>query len=386
MSDNSRIPWTNATWNPVTGCTKISPGCRNCYAEKMTRRLHAAGLAKYREGFKVATHPDLLGVPHKWKKPRMVFVCSMGDPFHEDVPDAFITEVFDTMRLASRHTFQLLTKRSERLRELAPDLSWPSNVWAGVTVEGPKQLDRIDDLRSVPAAVRFLSMEPLLKPVPDLELRGVDWVIVGGESGPGWRPMDPAWATQIRDRCVEAGVPFFFKQHAGFSKKRSGRLLDDRIWDEMPTTTREDRTTLHTIGFTQKSAEEFFSKLVQAGIRKVIDVRLNNSSQLAGFTKAHDLEFFLSVIAGIDYVHLPAAAPTKELLDDWKKGRIGWDVYEQRFSMLLEGGDLADKLGPEDVEDACLLCSEPTADRCHRRLVAEHLNHCWGGALQINHL
>ncbi len=236
MSDNSRIEWTNATWNPVTGCTKISSGCRNCYAATMANRFqHMRNQTRYRNGFQVTLHHDLLDLPLRWRKPRMVFPCSMSDLFHEDVPDEFITKVFATMERADWHTFQVLTKRSDRLREMANRLPWPVNVWMGVTVEGPKQVNRLDDLRNVPAALRFLSMEPLLASIPDLNLDNIGWVIVGGESGPGWRPMDPTWAREIRARCGEAGVPFFFKQHAGFSKKLAGRVLDDRTWGAMPT-------------------------------------------------------------------------------------------------------------------------------------------------------
>lgn len=235
MSDTSRIEWTDATWNPVTGCTKISTGCRNCYAATMANRFqNMRNQTRYRNGFQVTLHHDLLETPLRWRKPRMVFPCSMSDLFHEDVPDEFIAKVFATMEQAKWHTFQVLTKRSARLRDMADNLPWPENVWMGVTIEGPKQVNRIDDLRSVPASMRFLSMEPLLAPIPDLNLDNIGWVIAGGESGPGWRSMDPAWAREIRARCDEAGVPFFFKQHAGFSKKRSGRVLDGRTWDAMP--------------------------------------------------------------------------------------------------------------------------------------------------------
>jgi protein gp37 len=228
------IEWTEATWNPVTGCSKISPGCANCYAERMARRLQAMGQPNYRDGFAVRTHEHMLKLPSTWVKPRMVFVNSMGDLFHEEVPIKFIQTVFSVMHDTPRHTFQLLTKRANRLAEVASQLTWPDNVWMGVTVEDDEHVGRVDLLRSVPARVRFLSIEPLLGPLPSLNLDSVDWVIVGGESGPGARHMDGQWVTQIHDLCVSSGIPFFFKQWGGVRKKLAGRLLDNRTWDEVP--------------------------------------------------------------------------------------------------------------------------------------------------------
>ena len=230
----SRIEWTESTWNPVTGCTKISAGCAHCYAERMAKRLHAMGPPNYRNGFEVTCHPDVLGMPLKWKKSQMIFVNSMSDLFHKSVPVGFIEEIFFTMNQARWHTFQVLTKRADRLAQLAPRLKWTPNVWMGVTVENDRHVDRIDRLREVPAAVRFLSLEPLLGPLPELDLSNIDWVIVGGESGPGARPMDPAWVLDLRDQCLEANVAFFFKQWGGVQKKKAGRLLEKRTWDQMP--------------------------------------------------------------------------------------------------------------------------------------------------------
>jgi protein gp37 len=228
------IEWTELTWNPVTGCSKVSPGCANCYAERMTRRLKGMGQPNYARGFRVTTHEHMLARPLEWLRPSTVFVNSMSDLFHDDVPDAFVRRVFATMQAADQHRFQVLTKRSGRLRTLAPYLPWPDNVWAGVSVESAAFAWRIDELREVPAAVRFLSLEPLLGPLSDLDLDGIDWVIVGGESGPHARPPQPDWVRDVRDQCLAAGVPFFFKQWGGTRKKVAGRLLDGRIWDEMP--------------------------------------------------------------------------------------------------------------------------------------------------------
>jgi len=228
------IEWTEATWNPVTGCSKVSPGCTHCYAERMAKRLQAMGQPNYRDGFAVRTHEHMLGLPSTWAKPRMVFVNSMGDLFHEEVPLEFIERVFAVMQATPRHTYQLLTKRADRLRETAQGLPWPDNVWMGVTVEDNERLARVDSLCDVPAAVRFLSVEPLLGPLPDLDLAGIDWVIVGGESGPGARHMREEWAVAVRDSCVAASVPFFFKQWGGVRKRAAGRELENRIWDQMP--------------------------------------------------------------------------------------------------------------------------------------------------------
>jgi len=234
MAHISGIEWTGSTWNPITGCTKISEGCRHCYAERMALRLRGTGSRKYRNGFRPTRHPDLLEEPLTWPKPQMVFVCSMSDLFHAEVPDDFIMRIFDTMRSAPRHTFQILTKRAKRLAELDGAIEWPPNVWAGVTVESPAYTDRINDLASTAAAVKFVSFEPLLAPVEKWETDAIDWVIVGGESGPGARTMRPEWVRAIRDRCLEKHIPFFFKQWGGFAKKKAGRTLDGRTWNEFP--------------------------------------------------------------------------------------------------------------------------------------------------------
>jgi len=234
MSQLSSIEWTEFTWNPVTGCSKISPGCKNCYAERMAMRLQAMGSPRYRNGFKVTLQEDIVELPLEWKQPRVIFVNSMSDLLHKDVPCDFIVKVFDTMRRAHWHTFQILTKRSDRLVRIAPYLPWPENVWMGVSVESQKYTNRIHELVKVPAAVRFLSIEPLLGPIARLPLRGIDWVIVGGESGPGARPMERDWVTQIKRRCREMNVPFFFKQWGGVRKKAAGRELSGRTFDEMP--------------------------------------------------------------------------------------------------------------------------------------------------------
>ncbi|MHC4061132.1 MAG: DUF5131 family protein [Planctomycetota bacterium] len=236
MARKSKIEWTESTWNPVTGCTKISIGCRNCYAERFALRLKAAGSRSYTNGFRVTLHPHLLKMPLRWRQPRTIFVNSMSDLFHRGVPLEFISRVFDVMSYASQHRFQVLTKRSGRMLQLSPNLSWPQNVWMGVTVEKADCAFRIDHLRQTPAAMKFVSFEPLLGPVPNMDLEGIDWVIVGGESGPGARPMQAEWATDIRDQCLAAGVPFFFKQWGGTNKKKNGRTLDGRIWNQTPVT------------------------------------------------------------------------------------------------------------------------------------------------------
>ncbi len=234
MAQGSGIEWTEATWNPVTGCTKVSPGCKHCYAERMAERLQAMGQANYANGFELTLQPHMLELPLRWKKPQTIFVNSMSDLFHPGVPLAYVREVFDVMARAHWHRFQVLTKRAERLEDLSPRLSWAPNVWMGVSVETARYNSRIDRLRGTEARVKFLSLEPLLGPLPGLDLSGIDWVIVGGESGPGARPMDPAWATDLRDQCRRANVPFFFKQWGGTNKKRAGRALEGRVWDEMP--------------------------------------------------------------------------------------------------------------------------------------------------------
>lgn len=238
MAVNSSIEWTKSTWNPVTGCTKISPGCKHCYAERMALRLQAMKQSNYSDGFKVTIHRQALDLPLKWRRPQTIFVDSMSDLFHDEVPLSFIREVFDVMRQAAWHDFQILTKRSERLVELSTELSWPDNVWMGVSVENADYAHRIHHLRSTGASVKFVSAEPLLGPLTNLNLAGIHWVIVGGESGPMARPMDKAWVTDIRDQCQQAGVPFFFKQWGGVRKKKAGRLLDGRTWDEVPCGTR----------------------------------------------------------------------------------------------------------------------------------------------------
>jgi protein gp37 len=230
----SKIEWTEMSWNPVTGCTKISPGCRNCYAEIMAKRLQAMGLPKYSAAFELTIHTEELDTPRRWRKPRTVFVNSMSDLFHRSVPTNFIFQVFQTMVECPQHRFQVLTKRARRLRQLSHQLAWSENIWMGVSVEDTRRLSRIDELRATAAAVKFLSLEPLLTALPDLSLEGIDWVIVGGESGPNARPIDKAWVTEIRDQCQEAGVPFFFKQWGGRNKKKAGRYLDGRTYDEMP--------------------------------------------------------------------------------------------------------------------------------------------------------
>jgi len=234
VADKSGIEWTDATWNPVTGCTKISPGCKNCYAERLAFRLRAMRAPRYRNAFKLTLQSDQLELPMRWRQPRRIFVNSMSDLFHENIPVEYIQQVFDVMRRADQHVFQILTKRAERLEELAPRLNWPRNVWQGVSVESQAYAWRIDHLRRVPAAVRFVSVEPLIGPIQSLPLEGIHWVIVGGESGPGRRPIEESWVTGLRDQCVRAGVGFFFKQWGGRTPKAGGRLLQGRLWSEMP--------------------------------------------------------------------------------------------------------------------------------------------------------
>ena len=234
MAQLTSIEWTESTWNPVTGCTKISPGCKNCYAERLANRLKAMGQARYRNGFEVTLQRDIVDLPLNWREPRLIFVNSMSDLFHEEVPDNYILQVFKTMQAATWHTFQILTKRSDRLAKLASKLPWPNNVWMGVSVESSAYFFRIRDLVTVPASVRFLSIEPLLESIPRIPLRGVDWVIVGGESGPGCRPMERSWVCEIRNKCLNQHIPFFFKQWGGVRKKSSGRLLIGKTWEQMP--------------------------------------------------------------------------------------------------------------------------------------------------------
>jgi protein gp37 len=228
------IEWTEATWNPLTGCTKISPGCQNCYAERMAIRLKAMGQPNYVNAFELTLHRHALDLPLRWKKPLSIFVNSMSDLFHKDVPESFILDAFAVMAKAHWHRFQTLTKRADRLAELSPKIDWRPNIWQGVSVENADYTHRIDHLRQTGAAIKFLSMEPLLGPMSQLNLTGIDWVIVGGESGPHARPMDPGWVREIRDQCQSAHVPFFFKQWGGTNKKKAGRILDGRTWDEKP--------------------------------------------------------------------------------------------------------------------------------------------------------
>lgn len=245
MADNSPIEWTEATWNPTTGCDRISPGCDNCYAATLSKRLKAMGSPKYQNdgdprtsgpGFRLTVHESALDIPRRWSTPRTIFVNSMSDLFHEDVPVDFIAQVFKVMRETPQHTYQVLTKRSRRLRRVAAELDWPANVWMGVSIESAKYAFRARDLRAVPSAVRFVSAEPLLGSVGRLELDGIDWVIAGGESGPGARPMEHEWVAELRDLCQDCGVKFFFKQWGGRTPKAGGRELDGLTWDEMPET------------------------------------------------------------------------------------------------------------------------------------------------------
>jgi protein gp37 len=234
MADRSAIEWTEATWNPVTGCDKVSPGCAHCYAETFAERWRGVPEHPYEQGFDLKLWPRRLELPSRWRTPRVVFVNSMSDLFHPGVPFAFIERVFEVMVEHPKHTFQVLTKRHGRLAEVAPSLPWPANVWAGVSIENARWRERADSLRLVPAAVRFISAEPLLGSLPRLDLAGIDWVITGGESGHRHRPLDPAWVRDLRDRCVRLGIPFFFKQWGGRYSKAGGRELDGREWSQMP--------------------------------------------------------------------------------------------------------------------------------------------------------
>ncbi|HVK77245.1 MAG TPA: phage Gp37/Gp68 family protein [Kofleriaceae bacterium] len=234
MSDGSAIEWTDATWNPVRGCTKVSPGCKHCYAETFAERFRGVPGHPFEHGFDLQLIPSALELPLRWRAGRRIFVNSMSDLFHDDVPAAYIRRVFGVMKRASQHQFQVLTKRAERMARLAENLAIPPHVWMGVSVENQKYTPRIDELRKVDAAIRFLSIEPLLGPIEKLDLRDIHWVIVGGESGHGARPMDPTWVRSIRDQCVASNVKFFFKQWGGVRKHVTGRVLDGRTWDEMP--------------------------------------------------------------------------------------------------------------------------------------------------------
>ncbi|MBA3010035.1 MAG: phage Gp37/Gp68 family protein [Desulfobacula sp.] len=228
------IDWSKNSWNPVSGCTKISTGCKHCYAYRIALDLQKSGKPKYENGFKVTLHPQLLREPLKWKEPKRVFVNSMSDLFHDAVPDLFIKSCFYTMSLAGQHQFYALTKRSERLYSMRNDLNWMNNIWMGVSVETADYLYRIDHLRATGAAIKFLSIEPLLGPLPDMDLTDINWVIVGGESGPGARPMKEEWVLDIRDQCIAAGVPFFFKQWGGVHREKNGCQLNGEVWDQMP--------------------------------------------------------------------------------------------------------------------------------------------------------
>ncbi len=234
MATNSHIEWTDATWNPVTGCTKISQGCKHCYAERLSHRLQLMGQANYRNGFELTLQPQMLDLPLRWKTPKRIFVNSMSDLFHKDVPTDYIKRVFDAMKRAHWHQYQVLTKRSERVLELSNELEWSPQIWMGVSIENDKYKHRIDDLRQTSAHVKFLSLEPLLGSLGKLNLRGIDWAIVGGESGPGARPLNAEWVTEIRDQCLRSGVAFFFKQWGGVQKSKTGRTLEGRTWDQMP--------------------------------------------------------------------------------------------------------------------------------------------------------
>ena len=231
----SHIEWTEMTWNPVTGCDKLSDGCRFCYAEAFAKRLQGMGVEKYQNGFKLTLHPETLREPFKWKKPRVVFVNSMGDLFHKDIPLDYVRQVFSVMHQNPHHVFQVLTKRADVLRYYDSEgLHWSHNIWMGVSIEKKSSMHRIDQLRETGARVKFLSCEPLLGPLPEINLHGIDWVIVGGESGRNARPIKAEWVQDIREQCLAATVPFFFKQWGGFNKKKAGRMLDGRVWDQTP--------------------------------------------------------------------------------------------------------------------------------------------------------
>lgn len=234
MAGTSHIEWTDATWNPVTGCTKVSPGCKNCYAARMSKRLQAMQQSNYRNGFSLTLQPHMLDAPLQWKQPKRIFVNSMSDLFHPSVPSEYILEVFAVMQKAHWHEYQILTKRSKRLRDMDSSLNWLPNIWMGVSVESEEYRFRVEDLRQTKSFTKFLSIEPLLGPIRQLNLRGIDWVIVGGESGPGARKMSREWVRQIRDQCLEESVPFFFKQWGGVFKRKTGRVLDGHTWNQMP--------------------------------------------------------------------------------------------------------------------------------------------------------
>ena len=234
MSDSTAIEWTDATWNPVTGCTRVSPGCDHCYAQTFAERFRGVAGHPYEQGFDLRLWPERLELPLRWRRPRRIFVNSMSDLFHKDVPDSYIRAIFDIMVRADWHIFQVLTKRSARLARLGPALPWAPNIWAGVSVETDRYAWRVNQLRRVPAHVRFISAEPLLGPLTDVRLDGIDWIITGGESGPSHRSCDPQWVRDLRDRCLDQGIAFFHKQWGGRTPKSGGRLLDGRTWDQLP--------------------------------------------------------------------------------------------------------------------------------------------------------
>lgn len=234
MANKSKIEWTESTWNPITGCNKVSAGCDHCYAERMAKRLQAMGVKKYKDGFNVRIHPEVLEAPLSWKKPQMIFVNSMSDLCHDEVPFEFVKQIFDVMARCPQHIFQLLTKRSKKIVRLSKKLDWPDNVWMGVTVENKHYKYRINDLRKIGSKIKFLSLEPLIGPLGELDLSDIDWAVVGGESGPGARPIKEEWVLDIKRQCAEQNTAFFFKQWGGVNKKKTGRLLSGRTWDEMP--------------------------------------------------------------------------------------------------------------------------------------------------------
>ena len=234
MAQSSSIEWTESTWNPLTGCTKVSPGCANCYAERMALRLKAMGNPNYANGFSITMHEEVLELPLKWRRPQTIFVNSMSDLFHEDLSFEIIERIFKVMKKAYWHTFQVLTKRSHVLLEYNKHLNWPNNIWMGVTVESYHHIKRVSDLSKTDARIKFISFEPLLSAIGTVDLRFIDWVIAGGESGPGARLVREEWIAEIRDQCIEQNIPFFFKQWGGFHKKKNGRLLEEREWNEMP--------------------------------------------------------------------------------------------------------------------------------------------------------
>ncbi len=234
MATLSNIEWTEATWNPLTGCNKMSPGCKNCYAEKLSYRLQKMGQYNYRNGFDLTLHHQALKIPLKWKKPKLIFVNSMSDLFHKKVPISFIQQVFSVMNQSPQHQFQILTKRADHLEKISKQVKWTNNIWMGVSVENKHYVNRIGHLLKTKAKIKFLSLEPLLGPLKRLKLKGIDWVIVGGESGPNARSIQPEWVLEIKDQCIAQKIPFFFKQWGGVRKHKTGRLLEGRTWDEMP--------------------------------------------------------------------------------------------------------------------------------------------------------